>query len=185
MDAEKIKEKLLIDHILNGEEVALRRFWKLFATKVFAFIQTKVSNTADAEEILQDTLLGGLEKLRDFEGRSSLSTFLCAIARHKVIDYYRRKKVKQVVFSQLPEDVLPILSAFLLPEAEFDAKEVRQRIQKGFQNIAPRYQRILTMKYIEGRSVIEIAQSLSVTFKSAESLLFRARTAFVQVYKIV
>ncbi len=176
------KEVTFIHDILAGDEQALREFARAYSPKVFGFIRKKVGQDADAEEILQDTLLAGLEGLRDFGGRCTLSTYLCAIARHKVIDYYRRRKLKQIVFSQLPEEVLPVLSAFLGPEGAFDAHEVQERIALVFQKLRPRYRQILVLKYIEDRSVKEIAQELAITTKSAESTLFRARVAFATSY---
>lgn len=178
-------DEQLIKRILLGNEQALREFSRNYSAKVFGFIRKKVNSLEDAEEILQDVLLAGLEGLRDFNRKCTLSTYLCAIARHKVIDYYRRKKVKKIVFSQLPEEMIPVLSAFLGPEEEFDAGEVRERIGVVFSHLSPQYRKILHLKYIDGYSIIEIARALSVTAKSAESMLFRARMAFVKTYNQV
>lgn len=178
------KEKKLISDILAGDEKALHRFWQLYVFKLFAFIKRRVENNADAEEILQDALLAFLEALRDFEGQSKLNTFLYGIAKHKIVDYYRKRKVKQVFLSQLPEEVIPLLSAFLKPEEEFDAQEVRKRINEVFLKLTPRYRTILILKYIDSLSVKQIAEVLKVTVKSAESTLFRARMAFVKIYNV-
>lgn len=178
-------EKQLVANILLGQEGALRRFWREVSPTVCVFINRRVACKEDSEEILQDTFLAAIESLRDFDFRCRLATFVRSIAQHKIIDYYRRRKVKQVLFSQVPEDFIPLLSQFLGPEEEFDVKEVRGRIQLVFARIRPLYKKILLLKYTEGRSVAEIAQALSVTLKSAESTLFRARMEFVKVYQAV
>ena len=54
--------------------------------------------------------------------------------------------------------------------------------EQTFRKLTPTYQVILKLKYVYGYSVEEIAEKLSITFKSAESQLFRARKAFASYY---
>ncbi|MBI2617630.1 RNA polymerase sigma factor [Candidatus Gottesmanbacteria bacterium] len=176
-------EKQIVTHILSGDEPSLRKFYHIYQPRLFSFIRAKVGNEHDAEEILQDVFLATLEALRDFSFRSSLYTFICSIAVHKIIDYYRKKKIKQVVFSKFVE-IEPILSTLLGPESTLDEVLLREKIRKTFGKLAPNQSKILRLKYIYGYSVEEIAKKLAISFKSAESLLFRARRAFVLAYSV-
>lgn len=178
-----MEDKELVMEILGGNEKALKFFYGAYRGRLFTFIKNKIANENDAEEILQDVLLATIEALRDFSFRSSLLTFICSIANHKVIDFYRRKKIKNVVFSRLP-DVEPLISTFFGPEEQLDEQLLKQKIHQTFQNITPKYRKILQLKYVYGFSVSEIAQKLSISFKSAESQLFRARRAFVMAYSL-
>lgn len=180
-----MEERQLVQDIISGDEKALRIFWKTLSPLVLAYIQKRIGSREDADEILQDTFLASLESLRDFDFRCQLSTFIRSIAQHKIVDYYRKRRLKQVFFSQLSEDFLPLISQLLGPEEEFDVTEIRFRIQKVFAKIKPLHKTILVLKYLEGRSVIEIAQALSISFKSAESSLFRARLEFAKLYQVV
>lgn len=173
----------MVSQILQGDEKALRYFYKVYQPRLLTFIRNKIANEKDAEEILQDVLLAAIEALRDFSFRSSLFTFICSIAHHKVVDFYRRKKIKDVVFSRLP-DVEPLVSTFFGPEESLDEVLLKEKIRETFDNIAPKYRTILKLKYIYGFSVFEIAKKLSISFKSAESQLFRARRAFVVAYNL-
>ncbi len=170
-----------IDKILNGDRKTLHLFYEIYAPKLFRHIETKVNLTGDAEEILQDTLYGFLEAIRDFQGTASLKTFLFAICNHKIIDFYRRKKLKQVVFSKLPQ-LEGLISPLLNPEEELDATLLKDKVKRAFNKLLPHYRDVLVLKYIENLSVEDIARRLSVTFKSAESRIFRARKAFVEVF---
>jgi len=174
-------EALLIDKILSRDRQALSTFYRNFAPKLARFIRAKVENPADGEEILQDTLYAFLEAIRDFHGKSSLETFLFAICQHKVIDFYRRKKIKHLVFSQLPE-LSELVSPMLNPEEELDTTLFKEKIGRVLSRLIPRYRQILLFKYFDGLSVEEISRRLSITFKSAESRLFRARKAFVEIF---
>lgn len=175
------KDQELVKEILKGNESSLREFYKDYCSKVFSFIQKRVEKKEDAEEILQDSLLASLEAMRDFAGDSSLWTFVCAIAHHKIVDFYRKKKLKQLFFSQMPnlENIVSQLSG---PEEKYNEEELKSEIKKCLGKLPVRYQKILKLKYLEGFSVWEIAQETKETVKSVESALFRARRAFAKVF---
>jgi RNA polymerase sigma-70 factor (ECF subfamily) len=176
-------DKKLVAGILSADEKVLRFFYTHFSPRLASYIRTKVADEQDAQEILQDVLLATIEALRDFSFRSSLFTFICSITNHKVIDYYRRKKIKKIVFSQIPE-AESLFATLLGPESNLDEQVLREKIKKTFSMLTPRYSLILKLKYVYGYSVSEISQKLSISFKSAESQLFRARRAFVLAYNI-
>jgi RNA polymerase sigma-70 factor (ECF subfamily) len=182
MKLSQIQEKTVVAGILKGDRKSLRFFYNNFYPPLRSFIKKRVSVDHDAEEVLQDTLLGALDSLRDFSFKSSLFTFLCSIANHKVIDYYRRKKIKNIVFSSIP-DAEDILGTLIGPEEEFDHVMLKGKIKEAFSNLNPLYKDILDLKYVQGYSVEEIAHKLKLTFKSVESHLFRARKAFAIVFE--
>ena len=174
-------EKELVEGILSGSEKSLRIFYGECKPKLTNFIRQRVSNEKDLEELVQATFMAALEAFRDFTYRSSLYTFLCAIAKRKVIDFYRRKKLKRIIFSQMPA-IEPLLSILTTPEDKLDEKLLTQKIEETLNALSPQYRRLLQLKYIEGWSVTKIAQEMTISFKSAESKLFRARQAFVAAY---
>lgn len=174
----------LVEQILAREEHALLRFYNRYKTKLLAFIRQKVNKESDCEEILQDTFFAFIEALRDFHGKSSVKTFLFSICSHKIIDFYRRKKIKHIVFSQLPQ-LENLVSPLLQPEEALDRSMVQEKISRVFTELLPRYREVLVYKYVEGRSVEDIASLLRLSFKSAESRLFRARKAFVEIYSSI
>ncbi len=176
-----MEDATLIRQILARDRRALSVFYRRFAPKLSRFIGTKIARKEDGEEILQDTLYAFLEAIRDFQGKSNLQTFLFSICQHKIVDFYRRKKIRHAVFSQMPQ-LEALISPLMNPEEELDATLVREKIHAVFIRLMPRHRQILVLKYLEGHSVEEIAKKLTLTFKSVESQLFRARKAFVELF---
>ena len=174
-------QKLLVRKIIKGDEQALNFFYRFYYPSLFTFISKKINDPHDAEEILQDTFFAVLDALRDFAFKASLFTFICSIANHKIIDFYRKKKIKKIAFSQF-ENIEPFISQLFGPEEAFDSQILKEKIRHTFQKLAPSYQLILKLKYVQGYSVEEISEKMAITFKSAESQLFRARKAFVFNY---
>lgn len=177
----KKDERVLVEGILNGSEKSLRIYYRTFTPRIFTYIKNKTAAIEDAEEILQDTLLSSIEALRGFSYRSKLSTFLFSIARHKVIDYYRKQKIKKILFSQSPK-IESLLVTLLGPEEILVHKQERINIDTVFSQLPLSYQKIIKLKYIDGKSIINISKELSISFKSAESMLFRARKAFTKAW---
>lgn len=174
-------DKTLVARLFARDRRAVSLFYREHTPKLRRFIRVKIGNEEDAEEILQDTLFAFLEGLRDFQGKSSIRTYLYSICQHKIIDFYRRKKLKHLVFSQMPK-LETLVSPLLGPEDALDKTLVREKIQNVFSRLQPQYRQVLMLKYLEQVSVADIAKRLSITFKSAESRLFRARKIFVEAF---
>lgn len=152
-----------------------------YRQRLTKFVSKRVDNFLDVEEIIQDTLISAMDSLPTFKGKSSQFTWLCAIARHEIADYYRRKKIKQIVFSKLPW-LKELVDEALGPELAYQELETKKKIVKTFKNISEGYTRILRLKYIEGLSMKQIAYMLNLTVKAVESRLTRARLAFQLEY---
>jgi RNA polymerase sigma-70 factor, ECF subfamily len=179
--ADSASDAMLIAQILARDRRALSVFYRRFVPGLAAYVHSKVGDRDDAEEVLADTLYGFLEAIRDFHGKSSIKTFLFSIAHHKVVDYYRRRKLKQIVFSRAP-NLEALVSPLLGPEEELDMIILKEKIQKVLSGILPQYRSMLVSKYVDNLSVADIARKFTLSFKSAESQLFRARKAFVELF---
>lgn len=177
----KDKDRELVEKILSGNSQAFTLFYKDNYKKVYSFVSSRISDKNTAEEITQDIFIDFLDSLRDFRFQSKLNTFLYSISRNKVIDYIRKKKVKQVFISHIPsfiaEGLLTVNAVTKLEQKELEAK-----IEKILKSMPHDYEVVLRLKYIEGESVQNIAIILAKTFKSTESLIYRARMLFINRY---
>jgi len=152
-----------------------------YRKRLVRFVEQKVGRLEDVEEIVQESLIAAWDSLPTYKGKSGLFTWLCAITRHEIADFYRRKKLKQIVFSRLPF-LKNLVSEALGPELSYQELETKRKILKTLKCLSEGYGRILRLKYIEGLSMKEIAQELGITVKAVESRLSRARLAFQTAY---
>src|SRR3989344_5578100 len=171
----------LLHRLLHRDKGAVREFYQKYSMRLINFIRKRIASEQDTEEIAQDTLFAFLEGARDFTGRCSLNTYLCSIAYNKIVDFYRKKRLKKILFSQMPEGLELLISEVTDPQKIFDNTLLAHKISTIFSKLMPHYAHMLKLKYVEGRSVEEIARLLSCSFKSAESVLFRARKEFVKL----
>ena len=165
------------------EEKEFKKLYRKYKTRLLHFILRRIEKEEDAEEILQDTFISALDSLPLFRKQSSFYTWLCAIAKHETADFYRRKKLKTIVFSRFPQ-LEKIVSQALSPDAALEAKELEEEVVQCFKSLSEGYSRILRLKYIDGLSYRQIAKKLKKPVKAVESKVFRARKAFAKNWQI-
>jgi RNA polymerase sigma-70 factor (ECF subfamily) len=131
-----------------------------------------------------------LERMHAFDGRSSLYTWLCGIAKNKIRSARRTRPARSL--DEVLESADPEIDAILsqierepLPLAIIERQETRDLVGATLSSLPPEYKRALVEKYIEGRSVAEIAERRGRGEKATESLLTRARVAFVKVFELL
>ena len=172
----------IINRILKGDSEAVVEFYKTNSPKLLRYLRNKLPNQEDAEELLNDIFLAAIDELSFYREDSSVSTWLFKIARNKVVDFYRKRKIKSILLSQAP--FLEIIAGELhQPEFQFEKDKIRDKIEKAFRTISPPYQNILHLHYEDKIPVKELAEILNLSFKATESLLFRARQNFRLAYE--
>lgn len=154
---------------------------ELLRQKLFSFVRRRVADPADCEDIVQETMISIYDSLPLYRGKSAFFSWCCGIAKHEIADWYRKKKLKQVVFSRLPW-LKELVSEALGPELAYQELETKRKIVSVLKHLGEGYSRILRLKYVEGLSMRQIAAELNLTVKAVESRLTRARVAFQKIY---
>jgi RNA polymerase sigma-70 factor, ECF subfamily len=167
----------LIKKIINQDQKAVKQFYSNHQERLRNYIIGRIDDPEDAEEILQDTFVSTINSLPSFNFKSSLSSFLFAIARHEIADFYRKRKIKTILFSKFPF-LETVADKALTPEEKALKQELKEEIKLVMDQLKPRYSQILRLKYYYNHSVKEIAKKLKSTPKAIESTLSRARKSF-------
>ncbi len=145
-----------------------------------------LGNQQDAEDVLQITFLKALQHLGDFEGRSSLSTWLYRIAANEALMLLRRnsqKSIRQSIsLDEESEDVdgealqpVQLADWTALPESDLLSAESKQHLDSAVQNLPARLRVVFIMRDIEGLSIKDTAEALALTETAVKTRLLRAR----------
>ena len=155
----------------------MENWYKKYYSGIRGFVEKRIDDPGLVEEIVHDILLAGFNSLPTFKGECSEFSWLCGIAKHKIIDYYRKKKIKTILFSACPifEE---IADKALTPERDCLKNELKSEIKKTFEEIGEGYKKILRLKYVEGWKIEQIAEQLELSVKAVESKLMRAKVKF-------
>ncbi len=151
----QIVEIELIARIQKGELELFAEIYELFAQKIYAFIFYKTFHRETAEDITSQTFTRALEKIRSFDSRKgSFNSWIYAIARNSVIDFYRTKKDSKNI-----DDVFDLASETDI-SVEFDSQAEFTEIRAALRKISPRQREIILLRIWEGLKFREIAEVL-------------------------
>ena len=152
-------------------------FYNKYYKSVRGFVAKKIDDEWVVEEITNDILMAAYNSMDEFNGKCSEFSFVCSIAKHKIIDYYRKKKLKTILFSANPM-FEEIADQALTPERDVLKNELKEEIKKTFGEIKAGYKNLLRLKYIDGLKIVKIAEILEISTKAVESRLHRAKKEF-------
>ncbi|QDU91179.1 ECF RNA polymerase sigma factor SigW [Pirellulimonas nuda] len=82
---------LLVQSIRRGEPDAWRRLIDEYEGRLLAFVQSRLRNRATSEDVVQETFIGFLTSLPNYDSRRPLEGWLFSIAAHKLTDSLRRE----------------------------------------------------------------------------------------------
>jgi len=86
-------DQYLIDQIRAGSQAAWRQLIDRYHGRLLAFARARTSSMSDAEDLVQDSLVGFLQSLDHYDDRRSLETYLFTILRYKLYDSLRQRKL--------------------------------------------------------------------------------------------
>ncbi|HMB64988.1 MAG TPA: sigma-70 family RNA polymerase sigma factor [Eudoraea sp.] len=163
----------------------------LYADYLFNYAVARVSDVEIAKDLVQETFFAGLKSAKNYKGTAAERTWLIAILKRKVIDYYRKinsKKGKAEVrlsYSSgsdsegdwLEEQVADPYS--LLENDAFENQELGLAIQDCISKLPKKQSLVFTMKTIQGISTEDICKELNINPSNLWVMVHRARTALM------
>jgi RNA polymerase sigma-70 factor (ECF subfamily) len=84
-------DELLIARIRRGEAAAWEECIARFEGRLLAFVESRLRNRAASEDVVQESFLGFLLSLPNYDDKTSLETWLFSITAHKLTDALRRE----------------------------------------------------------------------------------------------
>ncbi len=149
-----------------------------YQAPLIAFLFGMVGSREQAQDLAQDTLIKAYEAMeRRRAGQQFTAGWLFRIARNTALDALRhRRLISWLPFGVEHEHILPTRGDFANQLAE------RELVRQALAQMPPRYRECLLLRTVAGMSNIDIAQALGITARNANTLLFRARERFREIY---
>jgi len=188
---------LLLSFLCNllkeDEKKGLREIFKRYQVEIINFLTIKFYGNAQlAEELYQDAALAFIKFVNEnkvnFENDKKIKNFIITIAMNRFKNYLKKEKKTRSLFKffENEDDFNSFLSGITEKSDNPEESIVTDDQKKLIQNLVSstllklpsNYQEVLSLKFLDNKSNMEIAQSLNTTVKATESLLFRAKEAF-------
>ncbi len=165
---DRTKELIAVGASVAGNPVArTEQVWQQYHSKLHGFIQKRVGDAADAEDILQDVFMKIHSRIGTLRDSEKIHAWIYRIAGNVVIDHYRTHKTA----AELPEP---------LPASEGDADDKAQQelagcIRPMIDSLPEHYRKALMLSEIEGLTQKEMAAQLGLSLPGAKARIRRGR----------
>jgi RNA polymerase sigma-70 factor (family 1) len=165
------QDKVLIDRLRNGDELALtelyNRFWQLLFVSAYNIIKDKEL----CEDIIQDIFMNIWHNREKLEINISLKGYMYACARYQVFNQFRKNKDKIHVelFDNLEERF-----QYTTPETQIMHDELVQQINFIVDTLPEKCQVVYKLSREEQLSHKEIAERLNISTKTVENHITKA-----------
>jgi RNA polymerase sigma-70 factor (ECF subfamily) len=179
---EILSEQVLIGELLAGDRKAIGEFIRRYSDTVYAFVHRRLDQPGLADDFVQEVFVAVWRKLSEFRGDSTLTTWLCAIARYKIADYYR-ERFQQLLSLDDPEFAGPTPEALIVNEdfiEQIDRNTADTKAQTVLAAMPEALRAVLLWRYWDERPLADMAQITGKTPKAMERLLARARADFTR-----
>jgi RNA polymerase sigma factor (sigma-70 family) len=166
-------DSALLARLAAGQRDAIDRLYGRYGRPLYAFVYDFVGDAGLAEEIVQDTFVAAWRGARSFEGRSSVSSWLFAIARRQARDRLRRVRPELIPVEELA--ALPASDPE--PEAVALASVTRSELASALRRLPGHHREVLMLAFVAELSGSEIASVLGIPEGTVKSRMHAARRA--------
>lgn len=153
-----------------------QKVYEKHSKSVYRFLLSLTGNEQMAEELLQETFYRAFIHIDQFEGRSSIYTWLCQIGKNAWLKECRRKNLYAVT----PIEELTSLTKGKSLEEQVIRKEDYQRVRKAILNLSDPYKDVFILHAYAEIKLKEIAASYGKTESWARVTYYRAKQQIIQ-----
>jgi len=168
---ETSSDEMLIRRIAEGDQLAMRTLFGRHRVPLYRWLLRLVGDEALAEDLLSDVFLDVWRQAAAFEARSSVSTWLLAIARYKALSARRRRtdvELDEKMASRMADPADD-------PEVVLQKKTRAELLHHSLARLSPEHGEVIDLVYFHGKSVKEVADIVGVAEATVKTRMFYAR----------
>ena len=175
------QEHFSLEALRTGDRGEFARLVETYSPMIYRLGLKMLDNPQDVEDMLQETFIKTYRHLKDFDGRSNLSTWLYRIATNEALMALRRKRPDTISFDEPlaeeaePQEPLQIVDWCCMPEEELMSAEGRAYLDKAVESLPTSLRVVFLLRDIEGLSTRETAEVLNLSEMAVKTRLSRAR----------
>ena len=164
--------------IANGDRLAMRTLFVRYRVPIYRWLLRIVGDAAVAEDLLNDVFLDVWRNATSFDGRSSVSTWLLAIARDKTLTARRSKSDAE------SDEVAPIVSD-MSEDPELGRQQNREEVLRHcLARLSPDHREVLDLVYFHRKWIKEVAQIVGTDEQTVRARMCDARKRLAELVEL-
>jgi RNA polymerase sigma-70 factor, ECF subfamily len=165
-----LSDEDLIKHIAEGNRLALEALYGRHRVKLYRFLLRLTNNEANAEDLLSDVFFDVWRQAGRFEARSSVSTWVFAIARFKALSTRRERQ-----HLELGPDEDNIEDPGDDPENLMQKADKGKIIQHCLKQLSVAHREVIDLVYYHEKSIKDVGDILGIPENTVKTRMFHAR----------
>lgn len=174
-----MNEAALLEKAKAGDTSALESLLSMYEQRIYRFGLRMCGNPADAQDVLQETMLAAFKNVSSFRGDASLSTWLFQVARSFCVKQ-RRGGAAAPHLNLESSEVKGMATTATPDDSRVHARQVGEVISAAIASLPAEAREALVLRDVEGLSAEEAADVVGIEVGALKSRLHRARVALKQ-----
>lgn len=171
----------LVRDFLNGDESSFNKIVNKYKHRIYWHARRMTGNHLDADEVVQEVLLVMYSKLKDFQFRSSLYTWIFRIVSTRSLNYLKRRSFRKLISFEDPStDNLSDDSDIV---HTLEAKEKLEKIDNLLQKLPAKQREIFVMRNYDELSYEEISELTGKSIGGLKANYFHAANKIMEMIK--
>lgn len=178
-DAQEARLKACWMAALQGDDAAYQQALQMLAGRLRAFFARRLASLPDeVEDLVQETLLALHLQRATYDARVPLGAWVFAVARHKLVDLFRRRGRREALHEPLDD-----LAEHLQPSTENQAQPALRDLGVLLQRLPDAQQRALMLVKLEGLTMAEASQRSGVSVAALKVQVHRGLKKLAQLVR--
>jgi len=174
----------LLGRVEQADEAAFKDLYRAFSRRLYAYVLRQLSDPAQAEEIVADTLYEVWRHPAKFRGDSQFSTWLIGIARNKVLMAFRSRKPDEK--HEDIDDLSEVIAGEDVSAFEMLAQQQRhQGVRDCMSKLSDEHRECIHLVFYEGMALAEVAEVQACPENTVKTRLFHARQKLKNCLKLL
>ena len=180
IDHASAEDPTLVKAAQKGDMLAFEELVARHRDKIYARAFSVVRNEQEAIDLSQEAWVKAWQRLKQFQGDSSFSTWITRIAINLCLDQLRRRKRQQTSSLDALEDEAGGVERYMPPMTinpteRLERGELRKRIDEAMEDLSDAHRTVLVLHEFEQMEYKEIAKTMDCSIGTVMSRLFYAR----------
>jgi len=168
----------------NEREQKFKSVYRSYIDEIYQYVYLRTGlNHAISEDITQEIFMDVYKGLSGFKGLCSERTWVFKITKNKLNNFYRKQYNSKIEFVEIDDYIAEHL---VDPAQDIQENMIkhfeREKVRICIESLSEQYRTVIILKYIDGKSVKDIASIVGKSPKAIESVLQRAKNTFIKNY---
>ena len=171
----------LVNSFIGGDESSFNKIVLKYQQKIYWHARRMTGNHLDADEVVQEVLMVLYEKLKDFQFKSSLYTWIYRITATRSINFLRKKGLKHF-FSFEDQEARAVKSQYDIIK-DIETKERLAKLEAVLKKIPAKQREVFIMRSFDELSYEEISEVTGKSIGGLKANYFHAMKKIMELMK--